>query len=460
MTFVSVNKNLMNNHLSESQLRKLINIYYGDKVKYDDLGEFEQGLYDFLKEEFPSPERLKLALAEVTQSGDLSKDFFDMAIGFQNAAVEIASFLLEEKKNAYLDTFIFPMTYLYRQALELLLKSLYYQEIKTSSDRISFIQRTRHDLSSLYNEILSLSINKDHEKKGYTWLSEFFRNISIFDQMSDSFRYPFKFEKVEDVFDEKLTMKNIFEERRDVDLIKLSNKFILAFALIKRLFEETTITPDEISYTENLEDFIENPGYSTEFLEEGGGYKQKSVFGNDYKRITINRFADAYSECATHLYQKHVENLAANSIRDFNSFFAVCYLFRNAIELSLKGLSMKLLDKDEAIKLIRSKKHNLYWLWKATQTKHCEGPMSSINIPHPEQIEFYVKLIHEVDASSSRFRYPADNELNSYYPDPYRYHWGIHYYLLSTCFERLRNTEYIIDDELESREESRRDVQI
>lgn len=54
MTFVSVNKNLMNNHLGESQLRKLINIYYGDKVKYDDLGEFEQGLYDFLKEEFPS----------------------------------------------------------------------------------------------------------------------------------------------------------------------------------------------------------------------------------------------------------------------------------------------------------------------------------------------------------------------------------------------------------------------
>lgn len=400
---------------------------------------------------------MKLALAEVKQSGDLSKDFFDMAISFQNSAVDITSYVLKEANIAELDTFLFPMVYLFRQASELLLKSLYFQEIHTKSDRISFITRTRHDLYSLLNEVSNLTISVDQEKKGYIWLGEFYKNISMFDRMSDSFRYPYKFQMEEAGFDKRLTVKKVFEQRREVDLIKLSKKFIYAFALIQKLVKDSNQTGNKISYSvDDVEDFVDNPCLNSEFLEEGGHYYSSSVVGDDYKPTDFNRFADAYSDCAMYLYQKHKAELEDNSNSDSSCYHAVCYLFRNAIELSLKKLSTRFLDYDTAIKLISTKKHSLLGLWEGTKTKQSGGT----SIPHPEQIDFYVRLINEVDGSSSRFRYPADNDFKSYNPDPYRYHFGIHYYLLKTCFERIRFTEYFIEAALDDTEVPLRQIRM
>ncbi|KOR89215.1 hypothetical protein AM231_08630 [Paenibacillus solani] len=81
--------------------------------------------------------------------------------------------------------------------------------------------------------------------------------------------------------------------------------------------------------------------------------------------------------------------------------------------------------------------------------------MNFFPIPHPEQIDFYIKLVNAVDGSSSRYRYPTDNNLEHYNPSSYRYHFGIQYYLLRTCFERIRFTEYIIDEATEGREDYR-----
>lgn len=428
----------------------MINIYYGEKVKPENLGEFELGLYDFLRDEFPSRESLEQALGEVEQYGDLSKDFLGMAINFQISAVEVASYMLNEKRIAHLDTLFFPMVYLFRQSLELLLKSLYFQAVEDHSDRKSFIGRTRHDLSSLYKEVTALSINSDQGMAGYQWASEFFENISMFDKMSDSFRYPYKFQITNDGFEERLIAKKVFEQRRDVDLIKLSKKFSYAFALLQRLIEETPPGCNQIPYSvDNLDDFIDAPNYSSEFLEEGGYYHSRSVVGGDYKPKDFNRFADAYSECAEYLYKKHKTDVIGGFITNISCFYPICYLLRNAIELSLKKLCTNFVENDQAIKLISTNKHNLQGLWQGIKVKHSEGAKSFIRIPHSEQIDFYVSLIHEEDGSSSRFRYPADNELKHYMPDPYRYHLGVHYYLLNTCFERIRYTEDITEAAME-----------
>lgn len=453
MTFISVNKELICSNLSQNKLNKIINIYYGEKVKRDVLEEYEKGLYDYLKEEYPTRERLEQALGEIQHFNDLSKDFSVMAINFQISAAEVVDYMASESNIARLDTLFFPMVYLYRQSIELLLKAIYFQEVKDQSERKLFIGRTRHDLSTLYQAVTSLPINPDQDKAGYTWLADFFDNISLFDKVSDSFRYPYRFQMTNDGFDRRLKVKKVFEERKDIDLIKISRKFSYAFALLQRLIKELPHECNENPYAvDKLSEFIENPDCSSEFLEEGGHYYLRCVIGENYRATDFNRYADAYNDCAEYLYKKRISDLMENHKSNISCYHPVCYLLRNAIELSLKKLCARCVQYDEAIELISTKKHNLHGLWNGSKDKHAEGPMNFISIPHSDQIDFYVKLVNEVDETSSRFRYPTDNNLERYNPDPYRYHFGIHYYLLSTCFNRIRNTEYIIDEATDGRE--------
>lgn len=440
----------MDGNLSERQLSKIINIYYGDKVKRAELNEFEQGLYDFLKDEYSSPERMKLALGKVQHSENLSKEFLVMANDFQISAYKVVNYMVDKKNIAQLDTLFFPMVYLYRQSIELLLKAIYFQKVTDLEERKLFIERTRHDLSALYEEVIALSINPDQDKAGYVWLKNFFDNISMFDRMSDSFRYPYRFQSELVGFERQLIVKKVFEQQKHIDLKRLSNKFVYSFALLNRLIEENVANGcNPIPYDgHRICEFIESPHFSAEFLEEGGTYYLSCVLGDDYKPTNFNRFADAYSETAEFLYRDYVSYMTESKKDIMRCFYSVCYLLRNAIELSLKKLCTRYVEYEGAMKLISTKKHNLIGLWNAIKEKRIKGPLS-LPIPHPEQIDFYINLVHEVDGTSSRFRYPVDNNFKPYNPDPYRFHLGIHYHLLNTCFQRIRSTEYFIDDAMD-----------
>lgn len=108
MTFISVNKELICSNLSKNKLNRIISIYYGEKVKRDELEAYEQGLYDYLKEEYPSRERLEQALGEIQHFNDLSKDFLVMAINFQISAAEVVYYMASESSIARLDTLFSP----------------------------------------------------------------------------------------------------------------------------------------------------------------------------------------------------------------------------------------------------------------------------------------------------------------------------------------------------------------
>ncbi len=93
------------------------------------------------------------------------------------------------------DFWLFGIVYLYRQSLELLLKSISFKYLTDLDDRKEFIGKVRHHLKDAYDEI-SIMVKKDgislieRENK---WLDKYLTDISKLDEQSDMFRYPFNF---------------------------------------------------------------------------------------------------------------------------------------------------------------------------------------------------------------------------------------------------------------------------
>lgn len=450
MSFLKVNKNLMDKSFSRANMNKMQQ-FFKNKEKIDEL-EFEIGqqeLYEFLNESYSTREQFEQDIDKIEYSQDLSIDFLNMAINFRISSDQVAEYMLEKQSNAILDFLFFPMVYLYRQSLELLLKAVYFQEISEENQRKNFISATHHNLYLIYEKIENLSIHSNKDKLGYIWLKKFLKNISIFDEKSDSFRYPFKFDKIDYGFEEITEAIPVFEERKDINLVLLCRKFIYAFILIQRLIREIPAGCNTISQGPNPDEvdrFINEPDLKTEFLEEGGPYKGKCVVGRDYIPMGFDQFATVYEECASFLYENYKESLRDGAIQNISAYHPMCYLLRNAIELSLKKLLTRSTSREEANYLIRSKKHNLLGLWNKIKLKFPSGPFCYLDsIPFQDQIEFYVTIMNLVDPTSSRFRYPANQNLEPYNSSPYRYHIGIHYHLLKTCFERISFTEYELD---------------
>lgn len=447
LTFVRINKDLMTNSLSNGSQNKIEKIFNESVFDSSNLDEKQLHLYNFLKNSYRTREEMKNHIGVIEGFQDLSKDFLNMAINFRISADHIVTYMAEQRSNGILDFMFFPMVYLYRQSLELLLKAVYFQEVIEEDRRKAFITDTSHNLLLIYEQIESLSINPEEQKPGYIWLKGFLEDISEFDQMSDSFRYPYQFKWENDGFGRTTEMIAVFKERKNIDLSKLANKFMYAFILLQRLIRKVPEKCNSIEYVpgnNELNDFLSNPHLKIDFLEEGGSYNLTCVVGRDYIRLGFDRLARAYADCASYLYEKYKEGVKTGG--NISCYHPMCYLLRNAIELSLKMLCTRCLSEQNAIELIADKKHNLASLWNAVKPTHFEGRSSSLNsVLNQQQIDFYLNIVAQVDGSSSRFRYPADKELKPYTPIPYRYQIGVHYYLLDTCFQRISATEDYFD---------------
>ena len=131
-------------------------------------------------------------IVKVLASTNLQKALFEYSEYFFKAAHKIAEYIFSsERPNiGKLDTYFFPLAFLYRHCIELGLKAIGFQYILGKSARENFVKSTRHNLSEILS-IIEAQACCARPKKEMDWIKIYFADLSQMDRESDSFRYPF-----------------------------------------------------------------------------------------------------------------------------------------------------------------------------------------------------------------------------------------------------------------------------
>ena len=170
---------------------------------------------------------------------DFSQTFFEYAEYFFEAAHIITDFILsaEHPDIGKLDTYFFSIAFLYRHCMELGLKAIGFQSIQDKDQRKSFVKETRHNLSEILS-VIEKKASSTRPEEEMEWLRKYFADLSQKDRESDSFRYPFHivWEPGNWECEGKFTIKKIFDEQTNIDLIRFANKFEAAYEIIRKWF--------------------------------------------------------------------------------------------------------------------------------------------------------------------------------------------------------------------------------
>ncbi|WP_418791513.1 hypothetical protein [Phosphitispora sp. TUW77] len=345
-------------------------------------------------------------IIEIKNRSKLDEEFYEYALKFKDSAHILTQYLLDDTDISKLDTYFFPVAYLYRHSIELILKTIGFKYIVNLEPRKAFVKETFHNLSLILETItpfIQSLIDKDND--AYTWLVSYFNDINAMDKQSDSFRYPFgiSVEKKDLLFEvqKKYSIKLIFDEQTHINLVAFANKMEIAFELLDSLYQE------------KFGSCIYYKKYKPIFLEEGGGYYGQCVVGYKFSFKKFYPYVKAYTESGEYFHEKICEN---KSLKD-TLFIPMCYLYRNAIELSLKETLFEecSFNFQEAIKHLNKKKHSILSLWNLIKDEikeHANAPEDDITVTN---VEKYINQLHNVDGSSDKFRYPTNKHLDLHF---------------------------------------------
>lgn len=356
-----------------------------------------------------------------SNSGKLDKDFYKYACDFYEAAEYIIHYLGEDAARkhdiAKLDLWYFPMVYLYRHSLELLLKAIIFQTVTDKNDRIDIVEAIRHNLLQAFQKIIEIKNLTIDGNANAQWLKDFLSDISQLDSESDMFRYPFGNQ-----------FKILFERQTNISLKATHDNMNKAYSIVKELFS-TGMFSEQIY-----------EAYEPKLIIEGGHYYQQSVVGYKYSQYSFYPYFSSYNEVGDFLKKTIIaENKS-------NLFMPTCYLYRNAIELCLKKMIAEdsHIDNDKALKIIRKKKHSVQGLWNSIVEevkKHVNGSDKDSTL---EDLEQYIQTFHNLDNRSDLFRYPCNTKLESYFLTATLFDIEN----VTSCFEEFCTTLDSIDDVL------------
>lgn len=362
-------------------------------------------------------------LINLHNSGDLVVDFKNYANKFFNGAEQTIHYLAEEASEkqdiAKLDLWYFAMLYLYRQSLELLLKSTIFKYVLQKEDRVIIIKEIRHDLKQgldiLLEKIPDNEMNDDNVD--IDWLALFFEDVSRVDRESDMFRYPFG-----------NNLQILFDKQTHISLLATHENMNKAYLILNDINEHGASSIGNYK------------AYEPKLFVEGGHYYQQSVVGYKYSERAFYPYFSSYEEVG-----KYLETLIRNE-KNADMFLPMCYIFRNAIELGLKRLIVEgsHISRDEVLKILKKKKHSLIGLWNKIETEieqYANAPEGDTTLIDTKK---YIQSFHDFDGSSDIFRYPANKNLDTYFSVPQAFDMMN----VATCFHELCNFLDAVDSML------------
>lgn len=334
---------------------------------------------------------------------NFSKAYFD-------SAHLIATRMIEKGRIDELDLYVFPLFFLYRHSLELLLKSIGFTFITQKEEQQLFLKDTLHNLKSIYEHILRYTIFPRNIDE-HNWLIRYFDNISHDDKASDSFRYPFH---IIPAYDElgwrEFKINRVFQKQTHLDLISEANKFEAAYEILNAWYLDIYDSSTEHKAQEYLD-------CSNAFLDEGGSYYGQSVVGYEYRYNDFHAYCSGYKECACYLLQ-HIKKQYDEGIDiDYSHmWYPMCYLFRNTIELLLKSILFEYSNQTWQTKcaVAYDNKHKLCQLLKNAEKYAIEFYDVEDKDDYIKNMIRYCELLHDFDSDSSKFRYPIDKNCNPY----------------------------------------------
>jgi len=121
---------------------------------------------------------------------------YNYYLGYKKSADIIYQELKEaslKKEIEKTDTLIFPLIYLYRQALELYLKFLYFKYSHIEGMGLKKILNKNHDLKAIWSElkpILEFNLNEQQSNMDLLFIENYINQYSNYDPLSMRMRYP------------------------------------------------------------------------------------------------------------------------------------------------------------------------------------------------------------------------------------------------------------------------------
>lgn len=340
---------------------------------------------------------------------DMSKSYYAYAASFFKAAHELANYLIETDTPdiSELDTFFFPLAFLYRHSIELILKAIAFQYITDKDERILFVKESFHNLSKIFQVVKNEAVlGREHEEA--EWLVEYFDSLSSMDRESDSFRYPFHV-GYDEWFENGYFVKRIFETQTHIDLIKFANKFEACFEILDYWYQKATTEANEWRSLE------------PKFIEYGGYYYGQSVVGCRFGREDFYPYTHAYTEAAGYL-RDFMKKLFAEKKYEkaTNYFLPMCYMYRNCVELVQKSIWFQETGENlqERCSVMMECKHSVAGMWKHLEPyilKCCSE--NEEDRQYIELLKKYTFDLHDYDSDANRFRYPTNKEMEPYFRD-------------------------------------------
>ncbi|MBU3073876.1 hypothetical protein [Clostridium estertheticum] len=342
-------------------------------------------------------------IVEIENNNDLGILLKLYAEKFKLSAYKLTEYLLKSDSISNLDNYFFAVAYLFRHSIELMLKAIAFKYIINLEDRSELLKRTKHNLYNLLLEIkpyVESDIKVD--EASFCWLLELFNDINDIDTESDSFRYPFGISAKKDWIGNKIySIHPVFTEQTHIDLFKFGNKMIIAYEVLDSLYNKCY---GKYKINEEIKPI---------FLEEGGSYYGQSVVGYKYKSEEYYPYVMAYTNSAKYLYK-----LISNDDTLKNSLFIpMCYLYRNAVEISLKETLFEecSFELQEALKLMNKKKHKILGLWNLIKDEIEEHANPAKGDKTSENAFKYIQQLNSIDGGADLFRYPFSKCLNVYF---------------------------------------------
>lgn len=311
---------------------------------------------------------------------------------FLKAANNVTKYTLESNSNRSKDCWFFSIVYLYRQSLELLLKSIAFKYVQDHNDRIKLIKNVKHNLKDCFDEIYTYckQNNLVLENNIFNWINDYLIDISTIDEQSDIFRYPFN-----------IHMQEYFTEQTHINLKALAINMNTAYEILQQLYNEKISNNVQLLYKPNL-------------IISYGEYWEMSVIGNKFSNGSFEfyPFIIGYMETGKYLCQLIEDDITKESL-----FLPMSYMYRNGIELALKRLIID--DCDLSIELaarkISRKKHSVQGLWNIINNYIIESDNVHDEDATLDYVANYISQIHNIDHTSSKFRYPVNKELDFHF---------------------------------------------